>query len=120
LKLNIATILPSEEDQRLPFKATNDILKAYPNVKGIIGLSSFAFPGAADAITHANMIGKVAVTGLSTPNQMKPFVKSGCVKSVVLWKPVDLGYAAICAMRAVVDGKLKPETPNWKRAGLGN
>ena len=119
LKLNIATILPSEEDQQLAFKATGQIVKAYPNVKGIIGLSSVAFPGAADAITQANLIGKIAVTGLSTPNQMKPFVKSGCVKSVVLWNPVDLGYAAIYAMRAVVDGKIKPGATELEAGRLG-
>jgi rhamnose transport system substrate-binding protein len=119
LKLNIATILPSEEDQQLAFKATGQIVKAYPNVKGIIGLSSVAFPGAADAITQANLIGKIAVTGLSTPNQMKPFVKSGCVKSVVLWNPVDLGYAAIYAMRAVVDGKIKPGAAELDAGRLG-
>jgi rhamnose transport system substrate-binding protein len=119
LKLNIVTILPSEEDQQLAFKATGEIVKAYPKVKGIIGLSSVAFPGAADAITQANLIGKVAVTGLSTPNQMKPFVKSGCVKSVVLWNPVDLGYAAIYAMRAVVDGKIKPGATELDAGRLG-
>jgi ABC-type sugar transport system substrate-binding protein len=119
LKLNIVTILPSEEDQQKAFQATGEILKAYPTVKGIIGLSSVAFPGAADALTHANMIGKVACTGLSTPNQMKPFVKSGCVKSVVLWNPVDLGYAAVYAMRAVVDGKLKPGDTEVEAGRLG-
>ncbi|MBV9731310.1 MAG: substrate-binding domain-containing protein, partial [Verrucomicrobia bacterium] len=82
-------------------------------------LSSVAFPGAADAITHANLIGKVACTGLSTPNQMKPFVKSGCVKSVVLWNPIDLGYAAVYAMRAVVDGKLKPGDTELDAGKLG-
>src|ERR1700730_8220063 len=119
LKLNLVTILPSEEDQQLAFKATGQIVKAYPKVKGIIGLSSVAFPGAADAITQANLIGKIAVTGLSTPNQMKPFVKSGCVKSDVLWNPVDLGYAAAYAMRAVIDGKLKPGDTELDAGRLG-
>jgi rhamnose transport system substrate-binding protein len=119
LKLNIVTILPSEEDQQQAFKVTGQILKAYPSVKGVIGLSSVAFPGAADAITQANLIGKIAVTGLSTPNQMKPFVKSGCVKSVILWNPVDLGYAAIYAMRAVVDGQLKPGDTELDAGRLG-
>ena len=119
LGLNIVAILPSEEDQQKAFQATGDIIKAHPTVKGIIGLSSVAFPGAADAITHANLIGKVACTGLSTPNQMKPFVKSGCVKSVVLWNPVDLGYAAVYAMRAVVDGKLKPGDTELEAGKLG-
>ncbi len=107
-KINIVTIVPAEEDQQLAFKRTGEILKAYPSVKGVIGLSSVAFPGAADAITQAKLIGKIAVVGLSTPNQMKPFVKNGAVKDVILWNPVDLGYLAAYAMRASIDGTLKP------------
>ena len=119
LKLNIVTILPSEEDQQLAFNKTGEILKAYPNVKGIIGLSSVAGPGVADAVSRAGMIGKVAVVSLSTPNQMKPFVKSGCVKSNVLWNPVDLGYAAGYAMRAAADGTLKPGAAEFSAGRLG-
>src|SRR6478609_6071967 len=118
-KLKLVTILPAEEDQQLAFKVTGEILKAYPNVKGIIGLSSVAFPAAADAITQANLIGKIAVVGQSTPNQMKPFIKSGAVKSDVLWNPVDLGYAAAYAMRAVIDGKLKPGDTELDAGKLG-
>jgi rhamnose transport system substrate-binding protein len=118
-KLNLVTILPAEEDQQLAFKVTGQILKAYPKVKGIIGLSSVAFPGAADAITQANLIGKIAVVGCSTPNQMKPFVKNGAVKDVILWNPVDLGYASAYAMRAVVDGKLKPGDTEVDAGKLG-
>ena len=119
LKLNIVTILPSEEDQQLAFNKTGEIIKAYPNVKGIIGLSSVAGPGVADAVSRANMIGKVAVVSLSTPNQMKPFLKSGCVKSNVLWNPVDLGYAAGYVMRAAVDGTLKPGATEFSAGRLG-
>src|SRR6201984_2516618 len=118
-KLNLVTILPAEEDQQKAFQVTGQILKAYPNVKGIIGLSSVAFPAAADAITQANLIGKIAVVGQSTPNQMKPFIKSGAVKSDVLWNPVDLGYAAAYAMRAVVEGKLKPGDTELDAGRLG-
>ncbi|MBV9673094.1 MAG: substrate-binding domain-containing protein [Verrucomicrobia bacterium] len=117
--LNLVTILPAEEDQQLAFKVTGQILKAYPSVKGIIGLSSVAFPGAADAITQANLIGKIAVVGLSTPNQMKPFIKNGAVKTVILWNPVDLGYAAAYAMRGVVDGNLKPGDTEFEAGKLG-
>src|ERR1700733_9071300 len=38
-KLKLVTILPAEEDQQKAFQVTGEILKAYPNVKGIIGLS---------------------------------------------------------------------------------
>jgi len=118
-KVNIVTIVPAEEDQQLAFKRTGEILKAYPSVKGVIGLSSVAFPGAADAITQANLIGKIAVVGLSTPNQMKPFVKNGAVKDVILWNPVDLGYLAAYAMRASIDGTLKPGATELEAGKLG-
>jgi ABC-type sugar transport system substrate-binding protein len=118
-KLNFVTTLPSEEDQQLAFKATQDIMKTYPNVKGVFGLSSVAFPGAADAVKQAGKCGEIAVVGLSTPNQMRPFVKEGCVKSVVLWNPVDLGYAAVYAARALADGELKPGSTELKAGRLG-
>src|SRR3984885_148911 len=119
-KLKLVTILPAEEDQQKAFQVTGEILKAYPNVKGIIGLSSVAFPGAADAITQAGLIGKIAVVGQSTPIQMKPFIKNGAVKSDVLWSPVDLGYASAYVMRAVIDGKLKPGDTEVEGGKLGN
>jgi ABC-type sugar transport system substrate-binding protein len=118
-KLNIVTILPSEEDQQLAFKAAQDIMKTYPNVKGIIGLSSVAFPGVTDAIKQAGNCGKIASVGASTPNQMRPFVEEGCAKDVVLWNPVDLGYAALYAARALADGKLKPGDTEFEAGRLG-
>jgi hypothetical protein len=62
------------------------------------------------------------VVGLSTPNSMKPYVTGkdkNCVKSVVLWNPVDLGYAAVYVMRATVDGKLKPGSTSVDAGHLG-
>ncbi len=118
-KLKFDTTLPSEEDQQLAFKAAQDIMKSYPNVKGIFGMSSVAFPGATDAVKQAGQCGKIAVVGLSTPNQMRPFMKEGCIKSVVLWNPVDLGYATVYAVRALVDGKLKPGATELEAGKLG-
>jgi ABC-type sugar transport system substrate-binding protein len=118
-KLKFVATLPSEEDQQLAFKAAQDIMKTYPNVKGIFGMSSVAFPGAADAVKQAGQCGKLAVVGLSTPNQMRPFMKEGCIKSVVLWNPIDLGYATTYAVRAIVDGKLKPGATELEAGRLG-
>ena len=64
-------------------------------------MTSVATPASAEAVTQAGKCGKVAVVGLATPNAMRPYVQADCVKSVVLWNPVDLGYAAVyaCARR---------------------
>ncbi|GEM86571.1 substrate-binding domain-containing protein [Meiothermus granaticius] len=106
------------EDQQKAFQAAQDLMKAYPDLKGIFALSSVAFPGAADAVKQAGKSGKVAVVGLSTPKQMAPFVKDGTVRDVVLWNPIDLGYLSIYAARAAVDGTLK-EGAKIKAGRLG-
>lgn len=107
----LVTKYPGEDLQKA-LQMTQDVLKAYPEVQGIWGLSSVAFPGAADAVKKAGLSGKVVVTGLSTPNDMREFVQEGTVKTVVLWNAVDLGYLTVHVARALVDGSLAAgETP---------
>ncbi len=106
-KMKLLTVKPSEESLELAFKVTMDILKAYPNVRGVWGISSVAFPGAAEAVRQAGKKGKVAVVGLSTPKSMSDYVKDGTVKTVILWNPVDLGYLTVFVARSLCDGTLK-------------
>ena len=48
-------------------------------------------PGAS---TRPSTSGKVALTGLGTPNSMKKYVADGTIQSFELWNPADLGYLA--------------------------
>src|SRR5690606_1427064 len=82
-------------------------------------MTSVATPSSADAVTQADLCGEVAVVGLATPNDMKPFVNDGCVNSVVLWNPIDLGYAAVYVMRAVIDGEFQPGDTTVEAGRLG-
>jgi len=107
---------PSEENQQLAFQVTQDLLKTYKDLDGVFAISSVAFPGAADAVQQAKLGGKVAVVGLATPKPMKQWVDAGTVKTVILWNPVDLGYATIQTARALADGKL---TSGARTVGAG-
>ncbi len=99
----------AQEDNILSFNQASTLINKYgEELKGIFGMTSVATPASAEAVSQAGQCGKVAVVGLATPNAMRPYVESDCVKSVVLWNPVDLGYAAVYAARAAADGKLKP------------
>jgi rhamnose transport system substrate-binding protein len=109
----------AEENQVLSEQKAANILKAYPNVKGIWGMTSVAFPGTASAVEKAGQTGKVAVLGLGTPKDMKPFVDKGVVKSVILWNPVDLGYLTVCVARAAKKGELKVGDKTFKAGRLG-
>ncbi|MCO5063609.1 MAG: substrate-binding domain-containing protein [Rhizobiaceae bacterium] len=111
----------AQEDNILSFNQANTLINKYGDeMKGIFGMTSVATPAAADAVTQANKCGSISVVGLATPNAMKPYVSSGCVKSVVLWNPVDLGYAAAYVLRAVADGDLKAGATSVKAGKLGD
>jgi rhamnose ABC transporter rhamnose-binding protein len=118
-KLTLVATKPSNEDQRLAFQVAQDLVKAYPNLKGIFGISSVAFPGAAEAVKQAGKSGQVLVTGLATPNDMKPYVHDGTVKSVILWNTIDLGYLTIRAAEALAKGTLKPGDTTFEAGRLG-
>lgn len=110
----------AQEDNILSFnQATTLINKHGDDLDGLFGMTSVATPASAEAVTQANLCGTVSVVGLATPNAMKPYVESDCVKSVVLWNPVDLGYAAVYVMRAVADGKLQPGATEVEAGRLG-
>jgi ABC-type sugar transport system substrate-binding protein len=113
--------LEAQEDAPLSFSQAQTLLNKYGDgIQGIFGMTSVATPAAADAVTQAGACGAVSVIGLATPNAMKPFVNDGCVQSVVLWNPVDLGYAATYVLRAVVDGEFAPGDTSVSAGRLGD
>lgn len=118
-KMKLLKIVPSETDQQLAFKVTQDLIKTYPEMKGVFGISSMAFPGAAEAVKASGMAGKISIVGLSTPSGMRQFVKDGTVKNVVLWNPVDLGYLTMYTVRALYDKQLKAGSTSLKAGKLG-
>jgi rhamnose transport system substrate-binding protein len=112
--------LEAQEDAPLSFSQAQTLLNKYGDgIDGIWAMTSVATPAAADAVTQADLCGDVSVVGLATPKPMQPFVNDGCVKSVVLWNPIDLGYAAVYVTRAIVDGDLKPGDTSVSAGRLG-
>ena len=112
--------LEAQEDAVLSFNQATTLINKYgEDLDGIFGMTSVATPAGADAVTQAGECGNIAVIGLATPNPMKPFVDAGCVQSVVLWNPIDLGYAAVYVLRAVAEGTLTPESTSVEAGRLG-
>ena len=112
--------LEAQEDNILSFNQATTLITQYGDeLDGLFGMTSVATPASAEAVTQADACGDIAVVGLATPNAMKPYVESGCVQSVVLWNPIDLGYAAVYVMRAVVDGEFAPGDTSVEAGRLG-
>ncbi|WP_422770355.1 rhamnose ABC transporter substrate-binding protein [Plantactinospora sp. WMMC1484] len=101
----VATVYGDDKDEK-SFQETQGLLSAHPDLKGIISPTTVGVAAAARYLSGSQYKGKVALTGLGTPNQMREFVKNGTVQSFALWNPADLGYLAAYAGAALASGMI--------------
>ena len=112
--------LEAQEDAVLSFQQAQTLINKYgEDLDGIVAMTSVATPNSADAVQQAGLCEDIAVVGLATPNDMKPYVNDGCVRDAILWNPVDLGYAAVYVMRAIIDGEFAPGDTSVMAGKLG-
>ena len=95
-----------DDDDQKSFQETQGLLQAYPNLKGIISPTTVGISAAARYLSSSPKKGKVKLTGLGTPNQMRKFVKDGTVEEFALWVPKDVGYLAGQAAAALASGTI--------------
>ncbi|GEA14223.1 rhamnose ABC transporter substrate-binding protein [Moorella sp. E308F] len=107
--------IPSDEKQQVAYQKALELIKAYPNLKGIIGISTPAPIGAAQAVQEKGLQEKVSVVGTALPNDSKTYLKDGSLDVATLWEPAKLGYLTVALIKDMLDGK-KPtdgqEVPN--------
>ena len=77
------------------YSKTLDLLTTYPDLKGIMGTSSFDAPGVARAIQEMGLVDKAFTTGTGMPADNAELLKSGVIKSLTLWDPAIAGQAMI-------------------------
>src|ERR687891_1999529 len=104
----VETAYGNDDDEK-SFDETLGLLQAHPDLKGIISPTTVGIAAAARALDSEGLGGKVALTGLGTPNQMRKFVKNGTVEEFALWDPEQLGYLAYYAATALADGTITGE-----------
>ena len=112
----VDTVYGDDEDQK-SFDQTEALLQNHPDLKGIISPTTVGIAAAARYLSDSEYKGKVALTGLGTPNQMREFVEDGTVASFALWNPGDLGYLATYAAAALVAGDITGEEGDSFEAG---
>lgn len=116
-EMSIASVEPGEEDLQLGIDITKNYLRANPDTAGVFGLTTVALPGAAEAVQQLGVADQVAVTGASTPSQVKSYVDSGTIEKFVLWSPVDLGYLAVHVANRQINGNMPSEEGATFEAG---
>lgn len=112
-------VLPGQAEAATSYNVAKTWLQAHRETQAIISLDAFGVAGSAKAAEALGRKGKVVLTGIGVPSQNGKDIKSGTVKSAVLWNPVDLGYATIYMVKAQLDGKIKPGMKSLDAGRLG-
>lgn len=98
-------------------RTTLDLMKAHPDMKGVVAFGSQGPIGAGRAVKEKRARGKVFVYGMMIPSQAASLIKSGDIAMGVTYDPASAGYA----LTAVADKILKGEeiTQNLEIPNLG-
>jgi len=116
-KLTLVDTVYGNDDDTKSYSEAQGLFKKYPDLKVIIAPTTVGIAASARAVQDGNLVGKVFVTGLGTPNQMRDYVKSGASPEFALWNPSDLGYLAIYTLNAIATGKIKGQPGDKFTAG---
>ena len=110
----------TEDNPEVAYNKAKELLKKYPNLKGIVGTSSFDAPGAGRAIEEAGLIGKVFTCGTGMPATNKALLDADAVAALTLWDPADAGYAMCKLATLVLEGSEIGEGTNLGLEGYDN
>jgi rhamnose transport system substrate-binding protein len=116
-KLKLVDTVYGDDNDQKSFQEAQGLLAKHPNLKGIISPTTVGVSAAARYLSGSSFKGKVQLTGLGTPNQMRAFIKDGTVKSFALWNPADLGYLAAYAAGALASGIITGKEGDKFKAG---
>ncbi|TYL49829.1 rhamnose ABC transporter substrate-binding protein [Nocardioides sp. BGMRC 2183] len=114
----VDTVYGDDDDQK-SFDATAALLQKHPDLAGIVSPTTVGIAAAARYLSTSDAKGKVKLTGLGTPNQMREYVKDGTVEAFALWNPEDLGYLAAWTAKALADGDIEGEGDSFEAGRLG-
>ncbi|WP_027955227.1 autoinducer 2 ABC transporter substrate-binding protein [Halobacillus kuroshimensis] len=109
--------IPTDEKQQVAYQKTLDLLKSYPDLKGVLAVSTPAPLGAAQAVQEKGLQDEVSVVGSALPNDSEPFLEDGSLDTAVLWNPKKLGYLTAALGKMLAGGEMPEDGQEIENVG---
>ena len=104
----VATVYGDDQDDK-SYREMQGLIKSHPNLKGVISPTTIGIRSGAKAIVDGGLVGKVYITGLGLPSEMKDYVLAGACDTFAIWNPVEYGYASTFIMNDILNGAATTE-----------
>ncbi|MGW7220457.1 rhamnose ABC transporter substrate-binding protein [Streptomyces sp. NPDC054826] len=115
--MKLVKVAYGNDDAQQSFQQTQGLLQEYPDLKGIISPTTVGIKAAAQYLSGSKYKGRVKLTGLGTPNDMRKYVKNGTVEAFELWDPAKLGELAARTAVALASGRITGKEGETFEAG---
>ncbi|SFP84141.1 autoinducer 2 ABC transporter substrate-binding protein [Salibacterium halotolerans] len=109
--------IPTEEKQQVAYQKTLDLLKSYPDLDGVLAVSTPAPLGAAQAVQEQGVQDEVSVVGSALPTDSEPFLEDGSLDTAVLWNPKKLGYLTVALGKMLAEGEMPEDGQQIENVG---
>lgn len=93
-----------ENDFQVAYDKTLELLKSYPDLKGVFDCSIHG-AGICQALIDKGMSGKIKVVSLAQPSMSAEYLKNGSMQYGQGWRPYDTGYALMVAGLKLAQGE---------------
>jgi rhamnose transport system substrate-binding protein len=98
---------------------TDALLTEFPTLTAIYSPTTVGIAAAAQAVDDAKLSGKIVVTGLGEPVEMRKFILNGTVKAYQLWDPEALGIVSAYILYESILGKTFHPGNSFQVPGAG-
>jgi rhamnose transport system substrate-binding protein len=117
-KIQIVSEVYGNDVDQDSYNAAKGLIQAHPDLNGIIAPDSVASKEAAHFLSDSPQYkGKVWLTGLGLPSELRPYVHSGVVEKFGVWDVNALGYLAAYGAKALIDGTITGKQGDTFTAG---
>ena len=93
------------DDAQNAYEKAQEVLRAFPNVKGMQGSASTDVAGIGLAIEERGLEDGTCVFGTSLPSIAGQYIETGAVDGIGFWDPSVAGYAMNMVAQMVIDGE---------------
>ena len=107
--IEIVAFQYGESDRAKSLDRATDILTAHPDLNGFFASNESSTVGAVQAIKQKGLAGKVILVGFDSSPNLIDDLRAAAIDSLVLQNPFKMGYEAVKAMVAKLNGQEPPK-----------